>query len=816
MNFRLQTRPFFICLCLILAFMVSPAGAGNLAVIHEVVTESQEGASSIIIRLIGHPAFKVIPIEEKEMLIAFKDTEFSGDIRVPETFARDELIEGLTLEHKPCRVSCLVVKLGKPYADIKCRIKEVNGGLHIEIKSKAGDVKQEEIVGIEDRLLKVESKAASADAVLFTEATAHYRRGKWEKATRNLRKIIECYPESAYLEQVYFLLAKSFHRMFDEEVSRHLIDITSLYQDAISKFPESDYVADAMVSIGNCYFQVKNYYEALAYYNAVLKKNKKDPAVPEALFQRGRVLVLLKKPTEAVSSFEELERRNPGTELATRGKLEKAKALFDMKAFKRCLATLQEIMAEKPGEVYKTPELLLYAGYSYYELGQLKEARDTLTEVLNYFPKMKSNHIVLTKIADTYSEEGVKSKACKLYRLAVRMYPGSEGALISLLRLADESEKAIPGNDRSRDGMLITGKTAREIYEDIIEKHPDSPLFDLVMLKLAILHHKNKDYDQSIATLQKLLAKHPQTPLKEEIKVAMAKSFKAIVERETEAGTPENAIAYCEQLQSVLRIDDMPDLLLLVGDTYRRLCMYLQALSAFQKARRFYSEGDEPACLLFGLGESFYMVNRFDKAEPILKAFLVKYPEHKGASAAYYLLGNILVQRKEYREALQSFNMALQQKPDPHHQVKVLMGVANVLTNQGKHGKAVSYFKRAIALITKNKAGSSEDLYIAYRELGESYLAVGGMKKAVTAFENALELNPKDFRAPGLQFRLAQCYHRLKATDKAQEMWNGVLSSGDPFWSDMARVELKQIQVEESLGKIRDSLAGSSPAKAAL
>jgi len=94
----------------------------------------------------------------------------------------------------------------------------------------------------------------------------------------------------------------------------------------------------------------------------------------------------------------------------------------------------------------------------------------------------------------------------------------------------------------------------------------------------------------------------------------------------------------------------------------------------------------------------------------------------------------------------------------------------------------------------------SEDMFTAYRELGETYLNLGRKKRAVGAFESALQLKPKGSDAYSLQFQIAKCYQATSPA-KAENMLNRIVSSGDPFWSNVAQARINEIKMKESVDK---------------
>ena len=822
--------------CLLIAWIgfalslmvIQHAGSQSLAVIHQVLTKSKEGGASIIVKLSGNPAYKVIGIGKREILIALKDTELSKVLYNKE-ITGDGLIQSVEINKRPNNVSCLLFKLREPYTGVDHQIEASKGRLHVQITGNGGSSKktlksskiparsaeggppprpvpgdlpaiakdagdsaarsswQRQAGGRRgrvaetpapaslsrpggiDQLLNPDSTDTTPDRDLFLQAAGHFQAGRWEESIRILREIIKAHPQSPHLERAYFLLAKCYDHMFKENISEHFVEVTRYYQDAISKFPDSVFVPDAMVSIGSCYFNVKNYNEALAYYTLVCENFKTYAAAPMAMFERGKILALTKKSQEAVKSFQRVEKLYRETPFASKAKIRRAKVLFDMNNFKRSLRALDEIMTAEPNKVYENPDILLYSGYNYYELGRLEKARDVFCKVLNYCPDIESNHLILARIADTYREQGMKSKASKLYNMVLRRYPDSEGGLISMLRLSADMQKVesetlpclIPIEE-----IAPYNRSAQETCKEIMKVHGDNPLSHLAVLRLAHQQHKDKDYEGSVNILRDILAEYPDTPLKGQIKSALGAPVEAILEREQQAGNYGKIVGYYEEIKADLGDEDMPNLLLILGDAYRGLHLYDRAISTFEKAKKLYTDQGQPATLLFGLGESFYHVKSLEEAERLLKAFVQRYPEDRRAYQAYFLIGDIMLGQKKYEKAMAAFDLAMQKDRDGSYKIDILFA------------------------------------------MGETYLKLGDNEQAASAFENALKISPKGRDDHSLQFRLAECYQRLQERDKTEGILNQIMASGDPFWSRIAEAKINEIEMDMRLENFYSSLNG--------
>jgi TolA-binding protein len=807
-------------------------------------------------------------------MIALKNTAVSDDVFGRESIVGDIFVRGIEINQQPSNVACVIVRMHKPNREGLYQTQESKKALRIEIRNKRKDPPQTSgAVGLNPGsppevatalsphdqetestdLFVLQDGPASRDTDLLKEAMAFFRAEKWNDAVSSLEKIVRSYPKSRHLESVHFLLAKSCHQKFKNQIADHLIDIVQQYQVAVSTFPKSKHVPDAFLAMGNCYFQANQYHEAMTYYSLVSEKYEKDRAAPEAMLQRGRALAMTQKPLLALRYFETLGKQYPESSSAAKARLEMAKTLFDLKSFKRSLKILKDFSRAFPDEIYKNSDILLYTGYNYYELGQLGLARDVLSKALNYFPQLETTDLILTRIADTLREDGMASKAMKLYDLVARTYPDSEGSVISLIRVAEEAEKAgnqYPVDPDEEVPEEKASKSAQEIYQQIIERFPDSPLAHVVMLKLGNLEKKAKRYEEairlfrdllarqpdgklrqqietalqdamlkfagvyskdglhekSVSILKELLAQYPQTTFRAEVKASIEGSLDTIFRKHKQAGNIEGLISYYEELKAYVPFEDMPNLLLQISDAYRELHLYGSALSLLQKARPFYGKNDLPSHALMGLVECAFKEEEFDEAKRAGRAFVNKYPTHQRVSEAYLVLGEVLLMRRDYHKSFKFLNIALTRNPDTTTRVGVLLAMGKVSNALGDHDGAARSLKEAIALLQKANGGASDALALAYGELGETRVRQGAKQKALVSFRKALELHPQGPKVYGLQFRLAQCYQWTKARDKAQEMLTRIVASGDPFWSKVAQTQINEMNIEDSMETINMGL----------
>ncbi|GAI16650.1 unnamed protein product, partial [marine sediment metagenome] len=133
--------------------------------------------------------------------------------------------------------------------------------------------------------------------------------------------------------------------------------------------------------------------------------------------------------------------------------------------------------------------------------------------------------------------------------------------------LAEQQEEGALEIERGiASHVTIVGKEVglpRQIYTDvlsyILKKDKENPLAQLALLKLALIHQKEKDYDKSLNALKELFEKYPRTSLKKECKHALNRAFGAILEEEMKGKRYINIINIYQREKDLFSLVDSPD-----------------------------------------------------------------------------------------------------------------------------------------------------------------------------------------------------------------------------------------------------------------
>jgi TolA-binding protein len=644
-----------------------------------------------------------------------------------------------------------------------------------------------------EKLIQKVDDDGKADTSFYLKCLSAYKSKDWEDAVLNFTNFIKKYPNGRYTEKAYYILAKSYDHVESKNISAHYNEIKDRYEDAVSRFPSSEFVPDAMYSIGTLFFKIKNYSEALGYYNLVLKEDKGSILKIKALAQKAEVLLLKNKKSEALTALnllEEITSKYPDLAERTEARKEKAKILYEMNRFYESIRILDELIRENHENLYVHPEISLYLGYNYYQLGNNKKARENLYRFYNTCPDREINNLVLNQIGDTYRNEGLNKDALKFYRLVLDRFPNTDGAIISKIRLAEQQENT--------DWIEKTRKdvgSPQNIYESIVNRSTDkkeenNPLIQLSMLKLGITYQKKKEYQKSLNVLKELLERYPRTSLKRELAHALMLTLASIQKKEIEDKNYIGIInLYLKEKKLFLMINS-PELFLPVARAFDFADLKDMANEVFKKADILLSDMEKPDDLLFLMGKYFYEKENISEAFKRFDILTKRYPNSKYLPEAYRMEGNILLKEKKYALSIETFDAALKYPVKTCKRAEILIKKASALIGSNFKKRALDNINHANEI---KKDCDDEDINID-QEIGDAYLSLGDAKKALAIFNRAIKKAKGDPDKVPLRLKLAKCYWLLNKKEDSLAVYQQISSLNDPFWSNLAKEKMEEIQ----------------------
>jgi tetratricopeptide (TPR) repeat protein len=651
------------------------------------------------------------------------------------------------------------------------------------------------------------------DTTIFLNALDAYLVQDWRKAIEDFTRLINIYAGGRYSERSYFLLAKAFYQLHLPSISVHFNEIINHFDDAMSRFPTSEYVSDALLDIGNLYFKNENYFEAQGHYNLVVKKEKNSILAVRALIQKARILLIKKKNEDALSVLTDagdMVSGFPEVPEKTEVKIAKSKAFYAMNRFHESVHILTQLSDANPESVYQYPEGSLYLGYNYYQLGENEKARDNLFRFYNTFPDKEISNLILTQIGDTYRNGGRIKDAVNLYQLVLERHPDTEGAVISQIRLAEQQED---GSLEIEKGIVpsfkIIGKkiiSAIDIYGNIakspLSTSNNSSLKQLVMLKLAILHQKERAFKESLEALKMMAEKYPKTSLRKELEHAMQDAIKGILEEEMKNENYINIINFYLSEKELFLMLNAPELLLTVSKAFTQLNFEDMATEMLKKADTLLADKEKPPDLLFLVGRDFLEQEKLESALTRFDLLINNYPSYTFAPYTRQMKGRILLKQTKYLQAAKTFSSALEYPLTPCKRTRILTDKAKALTEGNLKEKALETVNEANDL----KRGCKSSADPIYQEIGDIYHHLGEYQKAIDIFNEAIAIAKENEDKIPLKLKIAQVLWQADKKDESLAIYNQILNLNDPFWSSIVREKMQDIEFNNEIREMNKKL----------
>lgn len=296
----------------------------------------------------------------------------------------------------------------------------------------------------------------TADAY-YLNGECQYRQNKIESAARSFDKfLLSSYaPQSIYYPQALYthgyLCMKQQH-----------------YGDAITSFRkfltagkgkvDDHQLADANNRLGDCKFVSRSYYEAIPYYEAVIKAD--DPDADYATFQKAMSYGALGKYTDKLNLLDHLFSQYPNSTITPKALLEVANTYLICDNNEQALQYYNSFVKRYPQSAL-AKEALLDMGLIYYNDGQLDQALASFDKLLTNYSGTPEARDALSTIKNIYIAQ---NRVDEYFSYVKRT------AKITVSTVEQDSTTYLAAEDRYLEGDYVNAATGFEKY---LKKFPN-------------------------------------------------------------------------------------------------------------------------------------------------------------------------------------------------------------------------------------------------------------------------------------------------------------------------------------------------------
>lgn len=545
------------------------------------------------------------------------------------------------------------------------------------------------------QIIQNASPSSIHEAALVQMITILLQQKNYSKAQTEINRFNNLYPSSAYINELYYLLA--FRHLLDGNIKK-----AEEYSLAITQTKENILVQRLLAEIA---LQKKEYLKAIQYFQSLTTNNNRFR--DEAHYKLALIYKLQKDYDSAEQNLKILIDYFPYSGYQERAKAElasvytllgkynealnyyryesaykgerKAKALLKITELyflkgdtPATLRAAQRVQKEFPYSSYAN-EALYWIGRAYMQDKKFQKSIDVFNSYLIREPVSSQKDEISIFLGHAYANINNQTEARRHFQNIVRDSTNSilkQNALLGLgrsysvdnqpgraLEYFDRIWKAWPDSGIGDQALYLSGAVRYNLRQNreainnlsrLTNQYPDSAFKNEALLVLAKLQFKAENFDQvkDIANLTSIQDKEMLSELKE----LLARS-------EFRLGNFESALTNFQDAAKLTKNSQrLTELLLAEASTFRNLGRHKAAVKLYEKYLNSLDEKKEISQLqdLFWseIILSYIEAKEYNKAQETLNYFSANFPRSKYLGEIYFKLADERFTQKDYKKAV--------------------------------------------------------------------------------------------------------------------------------------------------------------------
>lgn len=570
--------------------------------------------------------------------------------------------------------------------------------------------------------------------VSYFQSNISFNAGEFEKAIAQAKDQL---PKSNKTEQSELnkIIGESYFNLKQYEEA---IPYLEKYEGKNRRWSNTDYY-----QLGYAHYKMKDYEKAVSQFNKII--DGKDDVAQNAYYHLGECYVHLGQKTRALNAFKNASEMN-------------------------FVAPIKE------------DATLNYARLSYEVGNSYESVPEVLNRFLKTYPKSPFVHEIQSLLVDSYVTSKNYEKAMELmdkniYSAEAKVY---------------QQVAFLYGLELYEDGNYLE---ARKHFEKSLSRTGSDNYEARATYWKAESNYNLENYkDAAAGYLQfKNLKAAKQTPEYKDIDYNLGYAFFTQKDYK-KAGT------YFESYTGKSGVDTRQknDAYVRLGDSHFARSQFWQAMEEYNKAIAQTDIKNDYA--FYQKAISYGFVDRNDTKIQELNSFLNKYPQSIYKDDALYELGNTYVAQDKNTKALEAYERLITEVPASNFVPQTLMKQGLIYYNTNANDKALAKFKKVVADYpnsdeARQAVNSARNIYVdtgkideyaawvknldfvevtdadidnATYESAENQLIDGKDKAAISSFNSYLNKFPKGLHALPAHYHLAQLYYKNGDFSKAE------------------------------------------------
>jgi len=504
---------------------------------------------------------------------------------------------------------------------------------------------------------------------------------------------------------------------------------------------------EAQYRVGECYYNLKEYEDAIKVFKKVHKNNKGNYLAPEALYGIGMCYIALKDWKRAEEYvFTKLAGEYPGYKYAKKTLAAEGILLFGKGDYKSAVEKLTDV---------DTKEGLFYRAKAYFALKKYLEALQSYKELIELYPQGDLAKFAYYGMGDVLYFSGDFKGALYKYEIFLRKYPRSE--------LKDYAKFKLAVCYHNQGDYL----TAIEYLKPLLI-HKDRFLASHSNYVYGQSYQEMEKYDDAIKAYQRVSSNYPNQRVAALASLRLGRAY-------TLKGDSTQALIVFKQISSLYKTGDFAGL----GDYLAGANLFLgkryeEALDHFKHIVDYYERSQLIDASFAMLLRTYNRTANYEMSIAIGNPLLTKIPFRKEGNwyaRAIFYLADAFYYKSIFEKSKPFYNEIVEKYSEPTTIAAALTGLGWDLVHENRNNIALENLQRVISSYpTDTSAVISAEFGI-----GVAHFNTQEFMKSLDAFEALQKTFPDDPTSAKALFYAGKCYYQLEYFARAIKTWETVL-----------------------------------------
>lgn len=254
----------------------------------------------------------------------------------------------------------------------------------------------------------------------FYAGYCYYQLQYFAQAIEAWKTLMNRFPESgAKAAEAAFRTGDTYFKALEYDKA------VAAFTFVIERYPFSPFGPPSQALIAQCFYNRRQYTDAIREYQKFLDLYPSDPQVPGV--RRSLEMSYYLAGQEDSSLMEDFLRRFPQSEMAAEGQYQKGRALYESRNYQQAVIELQKAVVNFPGSTV-APDAQLLTGEAYSQLQRWPEAAQAFQKYLDYFPSHEQRAGAYFNLGTAQFNAGEYAAALAAFRTVVDSFPQSDYA----------------------------------------------------------------------------------------------------------------------------------------------------------------------------------------------------------------------------------------------------------------------------------------------------------------------------------------------------------------------------------------------------